>query len=54
MLVFRVPDMFIFGYLFHISGHETDYSSIVSAEVKNTWIYTSTPPYVLLVQCLIS
>jgi hypothetical protein len=25
-----------------------------SAEVKNTWIYTSTPPYIYMVQCLIS
>jgi hypothetical protein len=25
-------------------GHEADHSPSTSAEVKNTWIYTSTPP----------
>jgi hypothetical protein len=34
------------------AGRETDYSP-TSAEVKNTWIYTSTPPYVFVVQCLV-
>jgi hypothetical protein len=27
---------------------ETDHSPSTSAEVKNTWIYTSTPPYVFM------
>jgi hypothetical protein len=26
-------------------GHEADYSPPTSAKVKETWIYTSTPPY---------
>jgi hypothetical protein len=26
--------------------HEADYSATSSAEVKNVWSYTSTPPYV--------
>jgi hypothetical protein len=26
-------------------GREADHSSLASAEVKKTWIYTSTPPY---------
>jgi hypothetical protein len=30
-------------------GREIDHSSPTSAEVKNTWIYTSTPPYALMV-----
>jgi hypothetical protein len=29
-------------------GREADYSPPTSAEVKNTWIYTSTPPYVFM------
>jgi hypothetical protein len=29
-------------------GHETDHSPLSSAEVKNTCIYTSTPPYVFM------
>jgi hypothetical protein len=29
-------------------GREADHSSQTSAEVKNTWIYTSTPPYVFM------
>jgi hypothetical protein len=29
-------------------GHETGHSPPTSAEVKNTWIYTSTPPCVFL------
>jgi hypothetical protein len=29
-------------------GRETDHSLPTSAEVKNTWIYTSTPPYVFV------
>jgi hypothetical protein len=27
------------------TGHEADHSPPASAEVKKTWIYTSTPPY---------
>jgi hypothetical protein len=30
-------------------GLEADYSPQTSADVKNTWIYTSTPPYVFMV-----
>jgi hypothetical protein len=29
-------------------GHEADHSPPVSAEVKKTWIYTSTPPYAFM------
>jgi hypothetical protein len=29
-------------------GREADHSSPTSAEVKNTWIYTSTPPYIFM------
>jgi hypothetical protein len=29
--------------------YEAEHSLPTSAEVKNTWIYTSTPPYVLMV-----
>jgi hypothetical protein len=32
-------------------GHEADYSPPTSAEVKKT-IYTSTPPYAFMAQCL--
>jgi hypothetical protein len=28
--------------------HEADHSPPTSAEVKKTWIYTSTPPYVFM------
>jgi hypothetical protein len=35
-------------------GREADHSPPASAEVKKTWIYTSTPPYVFMAQCLIS
>jgi hypothetical protein len=28
--------------------HEADYPPPTSAEVKKTWIYTSTPPYAFL------
>jgi hypothetical protein len=34
-------------------GLEADYSSPSSAEVKNTWSYTSTLPYVLMGWCSI-
>jgi hypothetical protein len=30
------------------AGAEADHSPPTSAEVKNTWIYTSTPPYVFM------
>jgi hypothetical protein len=30
------------------SGREADHSPPCSAEVKNTWTYTSTPPYVFM------
>jgi hypothetical protein len=30
-------------------GHEADYSPQINAEVKIIWIYTSTPPYTLLI-----
>jgi hypothetical protein len=29
-------------------GHEADCSLASSAEVKNAWGYTSTPPYILM------
>jgi hypothetical protein len=29
-------------------GREADYSPPTSAEVKNTWIYTSNPPYAFM------
>jgi hypothetical protein len=35
-------------------GREADHSSPTSAEIKKMWIYTSTPPYVFMAQCLIS
>jgi hypothetical protein len=35
-------------------GREAHHSPTTSAEVKNMWIYTSTPPYVLVAECLIS
>jgi hypothetical protein len=35
------------------TGRETDHSPPSSAEVKNSWNYTSTPPYVFIVWCLI-
>jgi hypothetical protein len=28
--------------------HEAEHSAPISAEVENTWIYTSTPPYVFM------
>jgi hypothetical protein len=34
-------------------GLEADYSPPTSAEVKNMWIYTSTPPYAFMAQCLV-
>jgi hypothetical protein len=35
-------------------GREADHSRPASAEVKNLWTYTSTPPYAFMAQCLIS
>jgi hypothetical protein len=29
-------------------GREADHSLPTSAEVKKTWVYTSTPPYVFM------
>jgi hypothetical protein len=34
-------------------GREADYSSQSSAEVKRALSYTSTPPYVFMVWCLV-
>jgi hypothetical protein len=34
-------------------GREGNYSSPSSAEVKNAWSYTSTPPYTFMVWCLV-
>jgi hypothetical protein len=36
------------------SGRQADHSPLASAEIKNTRIYTSTPPYVFIPSCLIS
>jgi hypothetical protein len=33
---------------------EVDHSPPTSAQVKKTWTYTSTPPYVFMVWCLVS
>jgi hypothetical protein len=35
-------------------GREAHHSLPTSAEVKKTWVYTSTSPYVFMEQCLIS
>jgi hypothetical protein len=35
-------------------GREAGHSPPASAEVKKMWIYTSTPPYAFMAQCLIS
>jgi hypothetical protein len=37
-----------------VAGLEADHSSPVSVEDKEIWIYTSTPPYAFMAQCLIS
>jgi len=34
-------------------GHEADHSPPSSAEIKNAWSCTSTPPYIFMAQCLI-
>jgi hypothetical protein len=36
------------------AGREADHSPPTSAEAKMLWIYTSTPPYVFMAQCLAS
>jgi hypothetical protein len=36
-----------------LPGREANYSPPSSAEVKNAWSYTSTPPYVFMAWCLI-
>jgi hypothetical protein len=33
--------------------HKTDHSSPTRAKVQNVWSYTSTPPYIFMVWCLI-
>jgi hypothetical protein len=33
---------------------EADHSPAASAKVKEMWIYTFTPPYAFMTQCLIS
>jgi hypothetical protein len=35
-------------------GREVDHSSPTSAEVKKTWVYTSTPLYIFMGLCLLS
>jgi hypothetical protein len=35
-------------------GREADHSSPTSDEVKKTWIYTSTPQYIFVPQCVVS
>jgi hypothetical protein len=37
-----------------LQGPEADHSPPTSAEIKKMWIYTSTPPYVFMAECLIS
>jgi hypothetical protein len=34
-------------------GREADHSPPTSAEVKKTWVYTSTPPHAFMAYCLI-
>jgi hypothetical protein len=35
-------------------GRAADHSPPTSAEVKKTWTYTSTPPYIFMAWCLVS
>jgi hypothetical protein len=35
-------------------GREADHSPPTSVQVKKTWTYTSTPPYVFMAWCLVS
>jgi hypothetical protein len=41
------------GFSLWLLGHEADISPPFSAEVKNAWTYTSTPPYPFMAWCLI-
>jgi len=45
-------NMYLF-YAFMPPGNEADHSPPSSAEVKNAWSYTSTPPYVFMAWCLV-
>jgi hypothetical protein len=47
----RVPEALSLGV--KQPGRETDHSSPASTQVKKTWVYTSTPPYVFKAYCLI-
>jgi hypothetical protein len=38
----------IFGRNFHDEEYNFFLPSSLSADVKNTWIYTSTPPYIFM------
>jgi hypothetical protein len=43
------PSLLSNGYRGHFpQGREADHSLPTSAEVKHTWIYTSTPPYAFM------
>jgi hypothetical protein len=46
------PDSHLMGTKTLSPGHEADHSPSSSAEVKNAWSYTSTPPYTFMVWCL--
>jgi len=35
------------------NGREADHFSLYSADVRNAWIYTSTPPYIFIVWYLV-
>jgi hypothetical protein len=37
-----------------LPGREADHSPTTSAQVKNTWMYTSTPQQVFMAWCLVS
>jgi hypothetical protein len=37
-----------------LPGSEADHSPPTSAEVKKTWVYTSTPLYAFMAKCLLS
>jgi hypothetical protein len=41
-------------YPMSTGGEAADHSLATSGEVKTTWIYTSTPPYTFMEQCLAS
>jgi hypothetical protein len=42
------PASYPMGAVVKRPGREADHSPPTSAEVKNTWIYTSTPPYAFM------